>query len=346
MSVFVDSMYVNQLSPRLRNFKKKRNDLWNFSCPICGDSKKDAKKARGFVYARKGQLFYKCYNCPASSNFANFLKEVDPTLYDAYLVDRYAEGNEKNIKKDEILRVMDFKQPEFRKQKEILIGLNTIASLDENHPAKQYIKSRQIPVDFWRDMFWTEDFRDVAIRFDKKYEKLKPNDARIVVPFVDSDDKVTAIQGRTLDKDNKLRYITVKASDCATKVYGLDRVKRNELIYVVEGLFDSMFLPNCIAAACSDLRVVEDFVPKQKCVLVPDRQPKNREIVRQIGKFVKDGWSVCLLPNSLKSKDINDYILCDGKAPQELLDIIQRHTYSGLELEFEFSNWREVKNES
>lgn len=342
MSVFIDSQYVSQLSPILRNFKKKRNDLWNFSCPFCGDSKKDTRKARGFIYKRGNQLFYKCYNCPSSCNFPNFLKFIDEALYDSYIAERYISDDVTNIKKKEIVRVMDYQQPVFGKRKEILLGLDSIAGLPDEHPAKQYIKNRQIPIEFWREMFWTEDFREVAMRFDEKYEKLRKKDARIVIPFIDDNDKVTAIQGRTLNPDEKIRYITVKASEASTKVFGLDKVNRTNTILVVEGLFDSMLLPNSLAAACADLSCVESFVPKKKCILIPDREPRNKDLGRQIQKFIKDEWRVCLLPDSLKSKDINDYILKDGKTVDELLELIRDHTYSGLELEFEFSNWRKI----
>lgn len=342
MSVFIDSQYVSQLSPILRNFKKKRNDLWNFSCPFCGDSKKDTRKARGFIYKRGNQLFYKCYNCPSSCNFPNFLKFIDEAMYDSYIAERYITNDVTNIKNKEIARVMDFQQPVFGKRKEILLGLDSIAGLPDEHPAKQYIMNRQIPRELWRELFWTEDFREVAMRFDEKYEKLRKKDARIVIPFIDDNDKVTAIQGRTLNPDEKIRYITVKASEASTKVFGLDKVNRTNTILVVEGLFDSMLLPNSLAAACADLSCVESFVPKKKCILIPDREPRNKDLGRQIQKFIKDEWRVCLLPDSLKSKDINDYILKDGKTVEELLELIRDHTYSGLELEFEFSNWRKI----
>lgn len=342
MSIYIDSTYIGMLSTRLRNFKKKRSDLWNFSCPFCGDSKKDKRKARGFVYKRGNQLFYKCYNCSVGYNFANFLKAIDIELHDQYITERFRIGDDVNLKQKEIERVMDFQKPEFRKKPEILLGLDSIASLPDDHPAKVYIATRQIPEERWRDMFWAENFRDVAMRFDSKYEKLR-EESRIIIPFIDDDGMVTAMQGRTIDLDNKIRYITVKASDASTKVFGLDRVDRRNTIYVVEGLFDSMLLPNCIAAACSDLRVVEEFVPKDKCVLVPDREPRNKEIVKQISKFVMGGWKVALLPNSLKSKDINDYILKDGKTVDEIVSLIDKHTYSGLELEFEFSDWKGVE---
>lgn len=340
MSVYLDSNYMMQLSTRLRNFKKKRDALWSFSCPICGDSKKDKTKARGFVFRKGNQLFFKCHNCNAGLNFANFLKAVDVCLYDQYLTDRYKSGDEKNLKRTELNRVMNIKPVQFKEKHEILEGLPRISGLDDSHPAKQYIASRKIPENLWREIYWTDDFRSVAMRFDPKYSKLKENDGRVIFPFIDQTNKVIAAQGRTLDPNEKIRYITVKASEDATKVFGLNNIDIRKKILVVEGTIDSLFLPNSIAAACSDLRIVGEFVPKEKCVLIPDREPRNKQICQLISRCIREGWNVCLLPDSLKSKDINDYILKDGKTPEEIVSLIDKHTYSGLSAELEFSNWR------
>ena len=57
MSSYVDTKFLNQLSNRLPNFKQKKQGLWNFRCPHCGDSKKSKTKSRGFVYEKKNNLF-------------------------------------------------------------------------------------------------------------------------------------------------------------------------------------------------------------------------------------------------------------------------------------------------
>jgi hypothetical protein len=264
-------------------------------------------------------------------------------LYDDYIVSRYKNGNDKNIKQAEVERVMDFKQPVFKTKDNPLHGCPTIASLDDGHAAKVYIADRKIPEFYWSRMYWCDDFRSVAMKMDEKYAKLRENDKRIMLPFYDTDGELLALQGRTINPDEKIRYITVKASEDSTKVYGLDLVDIRKTIYVVEGLIDSMFLPNSLAAACSDLRAVDGFVPKDKCVLVPDREPRNKEICKLIGQYISAGWSVCLLPDSLEAKDINDYILKDGKTQEEILSLINSHTYKGLAAELEYGEWRKVK---
>ena len=63
-----------RISCLLENFSSKRNNLYNFRCPYCGDSQKNKNKARGFLYQVKSDTAYKCHNCGKSTTFTRFLK--------------------------------------------------------------------------------------------------------------------------------------------------------------------------------------------------------------------------------------------------------------------------------
>ena len=60
---YIDQKYLLLVSPQLKLFKKKSDGLYNFRCPYCGDSQKSRTKARGYVFRKKNDLFYKCHNC-------------------------------------------------------------------------------------------------------------------------------------------------------------------------------------------------------------------------------------------------------------------------------------------
>ena len=106
MSVFVDRSFLLQVSPKLPRFTQKKEDLYNFRCPLCGDSQKNKTKSRGYIFRKKNDYFYMCHNCGASTNFFNFLKQVDPTLVQAYQLERYKNGENgfSNYEKPEIGR--------------------------------------------------------------------------------------------------------------------------------------------------------------------------------------------------------------------------------------------------
>ena len=90
--MYVDIKYLNIISHRLQRFKKKGDYLWNFRCPFCGDSKKSQSKARGFVFRKKNDLFYKCHNCGMGTNLSNLVKHIDSKIHNDYILERYKEG--------------------------------------------------------------------------------------------------------------------------------------------------------------------------------------------------------------------------------------------------------------
>ena len=53
MSSYIDLKFINDVSGRLEQFKKKTDYLFNFRCPHCGDSKKSKTKARAYLYRVK-----------------------------------------------------------------------------------------------------------------------------------------------------------------------------------------------------------------------------------------------------------------------------------------------------
>lgn len=147
------------------------------------------------------------------------------------------------------------------------------------------------------------------------------------------------LQGRTLI-NSSLRYITIKIDENFPKIYGLDKINKRETIYVVEGPIDSMFIKNSLAASDSSLESVCKYLNKKdNVILIPDRQPRNPQICNKIIHFIKLGHDVCLLPETLKGKDINEFIL-NGLSKLELRRIIDTHTYNGLRAELEFAKWK------
>ena len=93
---FIDLNYLNIISPQLNHFKRKGNNLCNFLCPYCGDSKKSQTKARGFVYQKKNDLFYKCHNCGVGTTLGKLVQYVDSKTYDDYILERYRKGVKSN----------------------------------------------------------------------------------------------------------------------------------------------------------------------------------------------------------------------------------------------------------
>ena len=335
MSVFIDRTFLLRASPKLQRFTQKKTDLYNFRCPLCGDSQKNKTKCRGFVYRKKDDYFYMCHNCSVSTTFYNFLKQVDESLIKEYQLERYRNGTERgNYTKPDFSEAKE--KPVFKER----IRLESIESLPEEHFAKRYIKSRKIPVVFESQLYFAPDFKQFVETLGIEKENLHKDDQRLVIPFYDSKKNLIAIQGRALGK-SELRYITIKLNDDFDKVFGLDRINQDEMIYVVEGPIDSMFLKNAVATADANLESITKLFDKSQVTLVFDNEPRNKQIVEKINLAIDNHFNVVIWPEFIDSKDINEMVL-DGFSPDEIQDIISKNTFVNLRAKMEFVNWKKI----
>ena len=324
---FIDAKYINLISPQLVKFAKKKSDLYTFRCPYCGDSQKHRNKTRGYFYRKRNDYFFKCHNCGIGRTFTNFLKDNDMLLHDEYIMERYKEGL---TGKGSNTAVPDFKIPAPVFRKDIFSDLKKVETLNKEHPARAYLSQRQIPEDLFSIFYYAEDFNAWA--------KLSNNqkESRIVIPLMSSDGKVFGHQGRSLDKNTKLRYITTILDKSFPKLFGLDRVNNAKKIYVTEGPFDSLFLSNSIAMCGSDVTL--DGTEFNDLVYVLDNEPRNKEIVAKYGKLISSGNSIVIWPSTVIEKDINDMKM----SGHNVQNLVECNTYQGLEAIIKLNAWKKV----
>jgi transcription elongation factor Elf1/phage anti-repressor protein len=341
MKLFLDIKYINLLSSQLRNFKQKDKNLYNFSCPICGDSKKDKTKARGYFYIRSGIALFHCHNCNASSSFKNFLKSVNPLLHNEYCFDKYKNNPEKE-------KFIPEKKnyPVISKNN---IGIPNVIELGDNHEVIKYIKSRKIPLSKYKHLYYAENFTSwISEKFpDRNYDNI-PNDSRIVIPYFNRENELIGAQGRTIDKKQKIRYVSVKRNDTDHFIFGQNSWNIAQVSFVTEGPIDSLFLENCLAVSCSDIagsfsKYIHDNsirLDSRKIICIFDNEPRNKEIVKMMTKCINLGFRCVIWKNTFtEEKDINDMIL-SGKTRKEVVEYVLKNSYSGLTLELEINNWK------
>ena len=333
MSLVTDTTYLMQLSSRLDRFKKVRDYLWNFRCPHCGDSQRNKTKARGYVYRKKTDLFYKCHNCGVGQSVGNLIKDIDPSLHKRYVMERYKAGEtgKRKTKTPEY----KFEPPQF-KPKKTIIHLPSIGSLPKEHYARVYYESRKIPNQFMDKIFFAEDFKQWAQSVCQvNYSSLTQGEPRLLIPFFDEQNKLIGAQGRAL-QNSKVRYVTVKVHENSQKIFGLERWKSDDHTYLVEGPIDSLFLPNCLAMAGADVRDM-NLLNKQKTTIIFDNEPRNRQIVKKMFHALSNGWRVAIL--NIVPKDVNEMVLA-GMSNAKILEIINRNTYSGQMGKWELQQWK------
>lgn len=333
MSVFIDRSFLLQLSPKLQRFSKKKDDLYNFRCPLCGDSQKNKSKCRGYVYRKKNDYFYMCHNCGASTSFYNFLKQVDPNLLEAYQLERYKLSANTNSPEPEFSELKV--QPVFRKS----LSLPRISELPDGHFAKDYVIGRKIPEEMYSSLYYAEDFKSFVESYDIEKD-LKDDDQRLIIPFHDKEGNVTGFQGRALG-ESKIRYITIKLGEDIPGMFGIDKINEEENVYVFEGPIDSMFIKNSVGVASSALENAAKYLDKSKLVLVFDNEPRNKEIVKLMEHAIDNHFNVVVWPEMIDDKDVNDMVL-HGFDIEDLHDIMEKNTFVNLRAKMEFVNWKKV----
>jgi transcription elongation factor Elf1 len=345
-STWLDEKYVNLLSFRLDRFKRVNKSLYNFRCPLCGDSTKSKTKARGYVFEHKGAYWFKCHNCARSTRFKYLLKEIDQSLYDQYNVEWLQDQGQSRFSAEPTVPKFVPMTEKFGRQRkdksDPLKVLKKVSQLKPDHKAKKYVESRKIPPNMHHLLYWCPAFYAWANHYiPGKFDEnaLAKDEGRLVIPFIDANGYVVGATGRSLNKDAKLRYVSIKFQEDSLKVFGLERVDFNREGYVVEGPIDSLFLPNCIAMAGSS-GDLSSLPLKNKFIFIFDNEPRNKEIVKLIESVVEDGKRVCLFEN-VKEKDINDLIM-SGMSVAEIIDLIHRSTHQGLQAKLTLQRWKKI----
>jgi hypothetical protein len=342
MSLLIDQKYTQLISPRFEKFQRKSDYLYACRCPLCGDSKKNKSKMRGYIYRKGNDLFFKCHNCGAGTSLGNLIKQLDAGLYKEYVMERYKAGETGN---NSFKQVTTIAPPRFDKLNTDITYQNAerCDKLPDNHFCIQYLKNRRIPQDYYKLLYYTDNYKQFVSEVYPQVDKDITADKRLVIPFYDQYNSLIALSGRALEvSDYKLRYVTLRTNESEDKlIYGMDRVNTNETIKIVEGPIDSLFLQNCVAAGDANLSLVAKSISSGKKVLIFDNEPRNKDIVRMMQDAIKIGHDVVIWPNTIAQKDINEMIMA-GQTKDEIESIISSNTFSGLQAQTKFVFWKKV----
>ena len=320
----VDSKYIGLISSRLQKFKRVKPDLYNFRCPICGDSQKHKNKARGYIYVVKNNTNFKCHNCGASLSLNNFIKKIDGTLHKQYTLEKFKEGHTG--------RGFVVEEPEFKFKKPVFRKKLDLPKASENVDAREYLEKRKLNPD---KFYFANNFKRWVNTKKQTFDTIGRDESRIIIPMYDRDKNLIGFQGRSL-VPNSVKYITVMLEDEAPKIYGLDSIDEKLPVYVVEGPFDSTFVNNSVALCGSDGDL--GYLEGSDTILVYDNEPRNREIVGRIERCIERNQKVVIWPSNIIEKDINDMVL----AGHDVMSMLKLNTYSGLEAKLKFNTWKKI----
>jgi len=270
-------------------------------------------------------------------------------LYDSYMFEKVTEENVTNPEKVLIKTINTLPDVPLNQ-------LKKVSQLGPFDPVKKYLVHRQIPTPFHAKLYYCPLFKKWTNSIlPGKFESVERDEARLIIPIRNSNDQVIGYQGRALD-DNEIRYITIMLSDEYARLYGVECCDFNKVYYCFEGPFDSMFIPNSLATCGGKMITELDLLNRVKAnaVVVYDNEPRNKDIVNSITKTIKAGYKVCIWPDTMKDKDINDMILTKvgrhdyvktelvGRAAAKIKDLIDANTFRGLQAELRLAEWRKT----
>ena len=333
MSSYIDLKFITNISSRLGQFKKKTDYLFNFRCPHCGDSQKSKTKARAYFYRVKNDMFFKCHNCGQGQSLANFIKYIDPKMYEQYLLERYKKSAPATPKPE-----FEFEPVKF-KDTTILDKLKKISDLEKDHPARLYCVNRKIPEKYFDILYLTDKFMTLVNQVKPNTYKITKDHPRLIIPFYDTTGKFFAFQGRAFGNEQP-KYLTVKLDEKKQKVYGLERVNFQRPVFITEGPLDSLFIDNCLAAAGADL-ILKNKIPNEQVTYIFDNEPRNKEIIKRMYDVVEKDYNIVIWPSDIQLKDVNDMIMA-GYSKDEISKIISNNTHSKLSALTKLSYWKKV----
>jgi hypothetical protein len=344
--LWIDIKYIGMLSYRLRNFKRKSQNLWNMSCPLCGDSKSRPRAARGYVYKKGDQLNYCCKKCGAGMSVKNFIAAIDPVLHKEMQFEYFKPA-------ENIAPVIFQERPVFDKTMNPFKGLIKISDLPKNNLCRKYVTQRLIPIHLWDELYFTSAFYtwcgDVLPGRYEVPDDVRDDEPRLVIPMRNQSGELTAFQGRSLPNGKDPKYVFLALTKDEPLIWGLDRIDPNKKVYVLEGPIDAMFIPNAIACGGGDLssNISRLNIPKENFVIVYDNEPRNEATIGKIQRAIERGFSVCIWPK-MAENDVNKMVEKNIKyglpaACQYVFARINEGIYSGPAAMMALTRWSRIK---
>jgi len=341
MSIFVDVQFLTEISYRFDSFARKGTYLFNCRCPFCGDSKHSKSKARGYFFAAKDHLNFKCHNCGKSTTFASVLKSLDGDAYRRYRKEHFLEQQPRQAsKKKEPTFVKSAKKKELEEAIDVRYSfLERVSALSSTHEAVVYLNDRKIPEEMHSLFYYCPKTSFLNALADKYHDKFETEEPRVCLPVYDLDKRLVGVIARDITGRSKKRYLALRIDENSDMMFGLDRVDFSDQAIIVEGPIDSLFLHNAVAAGSTSLDRIDHYFEKDRVTLVFDNQPRNKDVVKIVEKAVTNGFKVFVWPPHVEQKDINDLIQA-GWSQDQVEEMIAERTYSGLSAKAKLFEWR------
>tara|TARA_A100001011_G_C14308389_1_gene844331 strand:- start:2598 stop:3557 length:960 start_codon:yes stop_codon:yes gene_type:complete len=311
------SFWIQQ---RIKQYASKTSDQGsqiNMRCFVCGDSRKNQSKKRGYYY--KNTCSYYCFNCGTNLHGVKIVSTLENRPFKdvktEYLMERY--GKNFKSKKEK------YNKPKFE------LKLDEFTNKLPQDVFK-YLEDRKI----LKAPFLSED---AEFLYDE-------NTNRLVIPWY-LDERVVYYQKRTLDETQQPKYLFPFGVD--KSVYNIDKVDPAfPYIFVLEGALDSIYVYNGVAIGGKNItqhqrKLIKTKFPKHKIVYFLDNHHNESAMKTHLLRLAEKepSSSFLLFPDAMKNiKDINQWIVADGPNMFKHCKWLERNIISSLKLKFTLSS--------
>ena len=327
---------IEELRFHLRNFKKQGN-VWNFSCPICGDSKKNKRKARGYIYKKIDKYNMTCKNCDAGMSLNNFIKLIAPELYHHFIFNKFKRKEDDfNSFLNNKTNAKEKKSPEYQ--------FPFLIPFFESKEALSYVEERKIPRTRLKEVFFLSDLNLLIKEFEHLgYTPLPYTSPRLVFVVRNDLNEQTGFITRALNPKDTLRYYNIKIKENNSLLYGTPFLNHQKPVWIVEGIIDSLFLENSIAACSSSFQHAFEYCQKKNLLFtcVYDNERYNPQLIKIMNNTINMGYSVVVFSSfPFLGKDLNEMTLLNQWNSKTLETLLTQRIFHSLRAKLELDRWK------
>lgn len=275
----MSQLVVEILEDVLGNSKKhyENKSQISFDCPVCSSVKGlDCGDGKGNLEVNYHHHVYKCWACSETYGTHGTLNK---------LIRKY--GNKNHMKQYQLV-IPDEKRIIPDKEKLVISGLPknftplTIERSDKGYvQAIKYLLKRNIGIDLIK-------------KFNLGYANVGDYRNRIIFPSYDSEGNINYFLGRSFENYTKLKYKNPEVSKMDI-IFNEGKINWDSNIYLVEGVFDHIPLPNSIpmlGKVLNDLllkRLIDDASAKVIIVLDNDAEKDAINLYKKLDSTKLNG---------------------------------------------------------
>ena len=338
----------------------------NVRCELCGDSKRDKSKKRGYFLSdkKKDGLYYYCHNCNFNGNFRWYLKELDVVLGTDHLNDYRRAEFEDFLERGDYQAFLENKNQGPKKEhivklhfNELAPYLHPISSLGDDNIAIRYLKGRMIDSTnyYWNRFYYVPDVIALSKVFETnemKFAGLEGNKVSGVAMLVYGEHGINGVLTRVFSDTNaKIRYFNFRIKNTDKYCGFYEEIDKVDPLYLVEGTFDAASIGKGGLSAlsmnlCHKARKLE--LDKGRVVLIYDNQPDNKHIIKEMRAAIINEYSLVIWDERMVEKDINGALVEMFNGDRgKLMAYIDERTFrysfeNEMKIKDEFLNWSKV----